>query len=169
MTGKSKKVYFQSKHVKCNKTYTSKSNSINWKIITIISSILALLVSIIVCYSKFSIKLFTNTMSTNEGGWIDDKLFEMESLDVGCDIPIIKYNEINWNKFNKEDLMSAPFILKGIFNRLQLVIYNNYSIILGFIEGKWDAKIKWTRDNFKKYYGNKNVKTGQTFFTYMYL
>ncbi len=40
------------------------------------------------------------------------------------------------------------------------MIHNNHNINLGFIDDKWNAKNKWTRDNFKKYYGNKNVKTG---------
>ncbi len=118
MTRKSNKAFFQPKNDKKVKTNTTNSSSThqsicNMRIITIISSILVILVSIIVGYSKLTTISFANTININEGGWINDKLFEIESLDVGCDIPILEYSEINWNKLNKEDLMSTPFIIKG--------------------------------------------------------
>ena len=40
------------------------------------------------------------------------------------------------------------------------ILLYSYPILLGLIDDKWNAKTKWTRANFKKYYGDKKVKTG---------
>ena len=49
-------------------------------------------------------------------------------------------------------------------NNLIILLYS-HSILLGLIDDKWNAKTKWTRANFKKYYGDKKVKTGLLLYT----
>ena len=51
-----------------------------------------------------------------------------------------------------------------IINNLIILLYS-HSILLGLIDDKWNAKTKWTRANFKKYYGDKKVKTGLLLYT----
>ena len=93
-----------------NNEKISKLNQYNWKLIALIASI-----SVVLCSVVFYSELENpgNTTHINEGGWIHDNLFEKESSDVGCDIPILNCNEINWNKLNNDELISTPFIVKG--------------------------------------------------------
>ena len=93
-----------------NNEKVSKLNQYNWKLIALIASI-----SVVLCSVVFYSELENpgNTTHINEGGWIHDNLFEKESSDVGCDIPILNYSEINWNKLNNDELISTPFIVKG--------------------------------------------------------
>jgi len=85
----------------------------DWKFITLILSLMVVLYSRNAHNSLIPSIFLKETFNLSEGGWISDKLFELVSKDVPCDILILNYDEINWNTLNKVDLMTTPFIIKG--------------------------------------------------------